>query len=135
LNNPELRSPSTFSVFITNNSCSQVDKRKMMSVWKIENSFEEEKYFGKMKEFEDLIEEIDGHGFYQKRLLYLVWYSSIVFSDCCREHWIGEVSADKWVPNFPVFIWPLVLWKNYFVFIKMTYSSRYSFVAFNSWYA
>ncbi len=49
-----------------------------------------------------------------------------------REHWRGEVSADKWVPVFPVFNWSLVLWKKYFVFLKTTYSSRYSFVACNS---
>jgi len=53
----------------------------------------------------------------------------------CREHWTGEVSADEWVPVFPVFNWPLVLWKKYFVLIKTAYSSRYSFVACNSWYA
>jgi len=41
-----------------------------------------------------------------------------------REHWTWEVSADKWVPVF-----------TYFVFIKMTYSSRYSFIACNSRYA
>ncbi len=29
-----------------------------------------------------------------------------------REHWTGEVSADEWVPIFPVYNWPLVLWKN-----------------------
>jgi len=52
-----------------------------------------------------------------------------------REHWTGEVSADEWVPVFPVFNWPLVLWKKYFVFIKTTYSSRYSFVAGNSRYS
>jgi len=46
-----------------------------------------------------------------------------------REHWTGEVSADEWVPVFPVFNWPLVLRKKYFVYLKMTYSSRYSFVA------
>jgi len=52
-----------------------------------------------------------------------------------REHWTLKVSADKWVPVFLVFNWPLVLWKKYFVFIKTTYSSRYSFVACNSRYA
>jgi len=52
-----------------------------------------------------------------------------------REHWTGEVSADKWVPVFPVFNRPLVLWNKYFVFIKTTYSSRYSFIACNSRYA
>jgi len=52
-----------------------------------------------------------------------------------REHWTGEVSADERVPVFPVFNWPLVLWKKYFVLIKRTYSSRYSFVACNSRYA
>jgi len=51
-----------------------------------------------------------------------------------REHWTGEVSADKWVPILPAFYWPLVFWKKYFVFIKTTYSSRYSFIACNSRY-
>ncbi len=36
---------------------------------------------------------------------------------------------------FLIFFWPLVLWIKYFVFIKMTFSSRYSFVACNSRYA
>jgi len=54
---------------------------------------------------------------------------------CTREHWTGEVSADEWLPVFPVFNWPLVLWKKYFVFIKMTYSRRYAFAACNSRYA
>jgi hypothetical protein len=52
-----------------------------------------------------------------------------------KGHWTGEVLADKWVPVFPVFNRPLVLWKKYFVFMKRTYSSRYSFVACNSRYA
>jgi len=42
-----------------------------------------------------------------------------------REHWAGEVSADKLVHVFPISNWTLVKWKKYFVFIKMTYSSRY----------
>jgi len=47
-----------------------------------------------------------------------------IFCGSTREHLTGEVSADEWVPVFPVFNWPLVLWKIYFVLIKMTYSSR-----------
>jgi len=53
--------------------------------------------------------------------------TSFDFKTMTREHWKGEMSADEWVPVFPVFNWPLVLWKKYFVIIKMTYSSRYSF--------
>jgi len=66
---------------------------------------------------------------------FLVWKCfAQLFSNysLVREHWTGEVVADEWVP---VFNWPLVLWKKYFVFIKMTYSSRYSFVACNSLYS
>jgi len=62
-------------------------------------------------------------------LYYSVAVSLYVSLSFTREHWTLEVSADKWVPVFLVFNWPLVLWKKYFVFIKMTYSSRYSFVA------
>ncbi len=62
-------------------------------------------------------------------------YYNWLFETIIREHWTGEVPADKRVPVFPVFNWPLVLWKKYFVFIKTTYSSRYSFVACNSRYA
>ncbi len=42
------------------------------------------------------------------------------------------MSADEWVPVFPVFNWPLVWWKKYFVFIKTTYSSGYSFAYVNT---
>ncbi len=39
------------------------------------------------------------------------------------------IAGYKWVPSFLVFNRPLVLWKKYFVFLKTTYSSRYSFVS------
>jgi len=61
-----------------------------------------------------------------------VFLNSWVATHFAREHWTGEVLADEWVPIFPVLNRPLVLWKKYFVFIKTTYSSRYSFVACNS---
>jgi len=83
--------------------------------------------------FYNLIHLYRGHTYIKNYILVLIWYRCQ-----CREYWTGEVSADEWVPVFPVFpvfYWPLVLWKIYFVFIKMTYSSRYSFVACNSWYA
>jgi len=35
-----------------------------------------------------------------------------------REHWSGEVLADKWVSIFPVYNWPLLLWKNILSFKK-----------------
>ncbi len=56
------------------------------------------------------------------------------YSLCFVIFW-QKLSADKWVPIFPVFNWPLVLWKKHFVFLKTTYSSRYSFIACNSRYA
>jgi len=52
-----------------------------------------------------------------------------------REHWTGEVSADEWVSVFPVVLLADDIMKKKFVFIKMTYSSRYSFVAWDSRYA
>ncbi len=39
------------------------------------------------------------------------WYD---FRHEPREHWKGEVLADEWVPVFPAFNRPLVLWKKVF---------------------
>ncbi len=50
-------------------------------------------------------------------LMTLIYYHQcFIAENIIREHRTGEVSAYKWVPVFPVFNWPLVLWKKIFCF-------------------
>jgi len=74
------------------------------------------------------------HDFANYIALYLGYAGQFSLAHCVeksREHWTGEVSADKWISVFPVFNWPLVKIFN----LKKTYASRYSFLACNSRYA
>jgi len=35
-----------------------------------------------------------------------------------REHWTGEVLADKWVPVFPLYNWPFMYYEENILFLQ-----------------
>jgi len=49
---------------------------------------------------------------------YLLLHKIFYLKSLSRDHWKGEVSADEWVPVFPVFLLAIGIMKKNVVFIK-----------------